>query len=188
MLEAVPGFEALDIGAGKRAKLAIYAQEHGWKVTAIDITYQLDIPGIQWYQEDLNKLVFRDEQFRLILNISSIEHFGIPGRYGIKGLDLDADLRAMDRVADWLSPAGQMIVTLPVGPEAILAPFHRVYGPHRLDKLFDKYDVVDAKFWNKQGNVDTFRPCSAGTAFTTQHTLEPSHYYAIGGFILEKTL
>ena len=185
MLDGVAGFKALDVGPGSRAALGRYARDHGWDVTAVDLFTDAKIPGIEWRKADLRDMTFEPESFRLILNVSSIEHFGVPGRYGIKGYDADADIQAMDMMADWLSPAGRMILTLPIGPDTLHAPFHRVYG-QRLDRLLAKYDIIDGQFWNKQDGFNSYRPCTAPEAFTTIPTLEPHHYYAIGGFVLEK--
>jgi len=182
----LPGHECLDVGPGKRAALGVYARDKGWDVKAVDINVDRQIPGITWYHAALAKMAFDPEQFRLILNISSLEHFGIPGRYGITRFQEDVDIQAMELMCNWLSPAGRMILTLPVGPDTIFAPHHRIYG-RRLDRLLEGYNTIDARFWNKQDGIDLFRPCSAGDAFTTVPTLEPHHYYAIGGFILERS-
>jgi len=184
------GKRLLDVGPGTRAKLGKWAMAHrGWDVLAVDILEDIKIPGIAWIRADLNNLEFDPNYFSLILNVSSIEHFGIPGRYGIGKLDKDSDLRAMKRMREWLAGDGIMIVTVPVGSEnVILAPYHRVYNNEGLIELFSGYTVTEQKFWNKQGGNDKeYLPCPDEEAFSTVSTLDPYHYYAIGGFILGKS-
>lgn len=188
-IPAGDGKRLLDVGPGARAKLGKWAMgQRGWNVLAVDIHEDIKIPGIAWIKGDLNNLEFDPDYFSLILNVSSIEHFGIPGRYGIGKLDEDADLRAMRRMREWLAEDGAMIVTTPVGnKETILAPYHRIYDNERLLKLFDGYIVKVQKFWNKQGgNNNEFVACSADEALSAVPTLDPHHYYAIGGFVLQK--
>ena len=182
------GKRLLDVGPGTRAKLGKWAMRKGWNVTAVDILEKVDVPGILWIKGDLNNLEFDPGYFIFILNVSSIEHFGIPGRYGISRLDEDADLRAMRRMRKWLAEDGTMIVTTPVGSkEAIFAPYHRVYSNERLIRLFSGYTVIKQGFWNKQGGNDNqFSPCSDSEAFSTIPILDPCHYYAIGGFVLQR--
>jgi len=182
------GKRLLDVGPGTRVKLGKWAKGKGWNVTAVNILEEVNIPSILWIKGDLNNLEFDPDCFTLILNVSSIEHFGIPGRYGISKLDKDADLRAMGKMRIWLAEDGAMIVTLPVGSkEVIFAPYHRVYSNERLIRLFSGYTVIKQGFWNKQGGNDNeFFPCSDNEAFSTVPTLDPHHYYAIGGFVLRR--
>jgi len=176
----------LDIGPGPRCSLGKWAKKRGWSIIAVDILENISIPGIHWINDDLNNLSFPQGHFHLILNVSSIEHFGVPGRYGINTLDEDADLRAMDRMSGWLNYTGKMIVTLPVGNHyTVLSPYHRVYDNNRLQSIFSGYKVRVQKFWHKTDmNDNEFVPCSDEQAFSTQPTLSPHHYYAIGGFVL----
>lgn len=185
------GKRLLDVGPGARVKLGRWARgQRGWSVTAVDILETVNAPGISWVTGDLNHLKFDPGYFAFILNVSSIEHFGVPGRYGITELDADADLRAMRRMRKWLAEDGIMVVTLPIGSEEVIfAPYHRVYNNERLTRLFSGYTVAKQEFWNKQGgNNDKFLPCSDGSAFSTIATLSPHHYYAIGGFVLRKNM
>jgi hypothetical protein len=123
--------------------------------------------------------------FDLVLNVSSVEHFGLPGRYGILALDETADLRAMAKVRVLMNPGAQMILTVPVGIDARLTPFHRVYGETRLPKLLDGYEVVTEAYYAKFGGKDGYKETSRGVALAVKPTLVPKHYYAIGCFVLE---
>lgn len=179
--------QVLDIGSGLRARLALYAIRQGWQVTGIDLTRcVLRHEGFTFIQDDFLIREFK-ERFNLVLNVSSIEHFGIPGRYGVKKLDQDADLKAMRKIHDLLTPDGRMILTIPIGIDAMLSPFHRVYGKVRLPKLLEGYRTIVQCYWAKFDNKDVFKKTTQNTALAIKATLKPHHYYAIGGFVLEAT-
>lgn len=178
---------ALDIGPGTRARVARYAIDRGWHVVGIDLMPCGWGPHKKFVfiQGDFLTRKF-ERQFNLVLNISSIEHFGVPGRYGVKGLDFDADLRAMRKMRGLMTPQAQMILTLPVGLDAMMIPFHRVYGEERLPLLLEGYQIVVQRYWAKFNNVDVFKETTRDIALNTKPLLTPAHYYAVGGFILEK--
>lgn len=176
---------ALDIGPGAHARMARHAIKQGWHVVGIDLVQcPLRHNRFTFIKDDFLTKEFK-EQFELVLNVSSIEHFGIPGRYGIKRFDEDADLRAMHKIRDLMTTNARMILTIPIGRDTVLAPFHRVYGRERLPRLFDGYRVVHQRCWAKFGGVDNFKKTTQNTALSVEPTLKPHHYYAIGGFVLE---
>jgi len=168
-----------------RARIARYAISQGWHVVGIDLMRcGLRHDRFTFIRDDFLTRKFK-EQFDLVLNVSSIEHFGIPGRYGIKELNEDADLRAMSKMRSLMASGARMVLTIPIGRDTVLAPFHRVYGRERLPRLFDGYHVVHQRCWAKFGGVDNFKKTTQNTALSVEPTLKPRHYYAIGGFVLE---
>lgn len=178
---------ALDIGPGARGRLAVHAIKQGWNVIAVDlVSCQFKHPKFTHIQQDFATVKF-DRKFDLIINVSSIEHFGIPGRYGVTEFDAAADLRAMQKARDLMNPGAKMILTIPLGKDAVLIPFHRVYGREYLPRLFSGYTVTVQEYWNKRGNSDNFVRCSQNDALDTKPTLKPAHYYALGCFLLEAT-
>jgi hypothetical protein len=176
---------ALDIGPGPRAKLAHAAIKRGWSVVGVDL-------GNVGYRHDRFVFVRGDfgnldlgRTFDLVLNVSSTEHFGLPGRYGILVLDETADLLAMANVKTLMNPGAQMILTVPVGVDARLPPYHRVYGEQRLPELLDGYKIIHDAYYAKFGGKDAFQETSQDVALGVKPTLVPKHYYAIGCFVLE---
>lgn len=180
----------LDVGPGPRFDLTGVALRQGWTVIALDIrplAPKFSHERFTFVHEDLNtvKLPYK---FGCILNLSSIEHFGLPGRYGIEKLDIDADLRGMKRLHSLMTDKGQMLMTVPVGHDALFVPYHRVYGVKRLPLLLEGFRVIKQEYWNKINGIDTYRKCSRQEALDTEPLNGKVRYYAIGAMILEKEL
>ena len=184
-----PNPRCLDMGPGQRGRLAREAVKRGWHVTGVDLmTCDLEMPGFCFVRGDLRTVPLAGV-FDLVLNVSTIEHVGIPGRYGVARLEPDADLEVMARTHKLMSTNGIMVLTLPVGLDAIHAPFHRIYGMTRMPLLLDGYDVLDAHYWHKTGNDDTiWTRADAGEAMATRATIDPTHYYAIGTLVLRRAV
>jgi 2-polyprenyl-3-methyl-5-hydroxy-6-metoxy-1,4-benzoquinol methylase len=128
-----PG-NALDFGNGG-GPLALAAALDGYNVTAVDLTavrWPYVHPNLRFMQGDILSLNFQSESFDLILNCSSVEHVGLAGRYGIVTDDSEGDLKAMRRLLELLKPGGHMILTIPMGKDAVFEPLCRIYGETRL--------------------------------------------------------
>lgn len=180
----------LDIGPGPRAEMSRYALSLGYKVIAFDL---LDV-NCSHANYEFHKMNFlryrRPKGFKVdyIYNVSSIEHFGLAGRYGVEENVTNADLQAMERLLGWMHKDTKMIVTLPLGIDTIVRPWHRVYGKKRLPRLFKGYEVVAQQYWAKSGGVDKFHSVTQGTALGTVPIEGDLRYYAIGGFVLAKAV
>jgi SAM-dependent methyltransferase len=159
----------------------------GWEVVGVDLApcgFQHE--RFTFIQADLNHLHF-DKVFELIACVSALEHFGVPGRYGVETLDEEADIIAMATMHSMLAPGGKLILTVPVGLGGIMAPFHRVYDQCRVQDLMDGWIRLEKRYWCKRdGDDSTWVVTGWQQAFTTQAALEPAHYYAIGGFLLTR--
>lgn len=180
-LRAEPG-RVLDLGAG-RGFLSLAASLHGHEVVAVDLEEQdfaFVRPDIEYIRGDLNALDLPEASFHQVLNCSTIEHFGLAGRYGSPA-EPDADQRAMTRLASLLRPEGTMVLTIPVGRDGIFAPHHRVYGAQRLPLLLERYSVLREAFFAKPGGVSRWSAVERDAALA-----EPSspRYYALGLFVL----
>ncbi len=182
---APPGGRALDVGCGPRAVMAKVMVSRGWEVVGVDLMPCLwQHEHFTFIQANLNHLHF-DKLFDLVTCVSSLEHFGVPGRYGVEVLDEEADIIAMAMMLFMLSPGGKLILTLPVGRGGMMAPFHRVYDIGRLNELREGWTRLEKKFWVKRhGDDSTWIETGWQEAEGTQATLEPAHYYAIAGFVL----
>ena len=119
--------------------------------------------------------------FDLVIACSSIEHFGLAGRYGATADD-DADLKAARKIHSLLAPSGRLLLTIPVGMDAVHVPWHRVYGSERLPQLIEGFTIVEARFWTKS-------PWQPWYETTMQHALNHPvalQRYALGQFALTK--
>lgn len=173
----------LDLGCGNSPLTAQAAHLCG-KLYAVDLqdVRQPDMPNLTVFKGDIRGLNFQADYFDMILNCSTIEHVGIAGRYGVMQDDLDADLEVMAALARVLKPGGRMLLTLPIGKDTIIRPYHRVYGD-RLKKLMKGWRVLDWAHYGKPRDSDIYRQMGEEEAIAGSPT---DKYYALGLFTLEK--
>ncbi len=186
-----PG-EALDFGSGS-GHLALLAAQRGFDVTAIDLeTVEPPYvhPRLRFLRGDILKLPLAPGRFDLVINCSTVEHVGLVGRYGMSEEQPDGDLDAMARLKRLLKVGGTMLLTIPVGRDALFAPLCRVYGDQRLPRLLEGYAVEREAYWVKDTEnrwVLSDRPtalnfkCSAGSWNALRNV------YALGCFVLRRT-
>lgn len=185
-----PG-NALDFGSGG-SHLALIAAQRGFNATAVDLEpvhWPYVHPGLRFIQGDILKLPLPKEYFDLVINCSTVEHVGLVGRYGVTEDRPDGDLEAMTRLGELMKPDGIMLVTIPVGQDAVFAPLCRVYGKERLPRLLEGFIVEKQDFWVKdwknrwvQADKETALnfEASAGSWDPLQDV------YALGCFVLKK--
>jgi SAM-dependent methyltransferase len=170
--------DILDIGANYSSISGISAGL-GHNVTAIDINPQpYELPGIYKIQGDFLLSEFT-QQFDCVILCSSIEHFGIPGRYNSIEIS-DADIKGMEKIKLLLKPNGIVILTIPVGVDADIFPWHRIYGKNRLTKLLAGYSIIEKSYFIKE-NKQIWRKVDEGRALNEQGS--PA-IYALGLFVL----
>lgn len=185
-----PG-EALDFGSGG-SPLALVAAQRGFSVTAVDLEpvhWPYVHPELRFVRGDILKLPLPAEHFDLIINCSTVEHVGLAGRYGVTENCPDGDLEAMKRLWELMKPGGVMLLTIPLGQDAVFTPLTRVYGRERLPRLLEGYVVEKEAFWVKdqenrwvQADRETALDfeASAGSWDPLQNV------YALGCFVLKK--
>lgn len=169
-----------------------FAIERGWNVIAVG----LEKPD---YRHPRYKFVHGDfltvgieGTFDWIMNISTIEHFGLAGRYGVHVWAPDADLKAMRRLRTLMKPKGKMILTIPVGLDTVVGHYHRVYGKYRLPRLLEGLNILHEQFWGKphpgkswKSQANDFISITKKAALGTRPLRRHKRYYAIGAFTLE---
>jgi SAM-dependent methyltransferase len=175
-----PG-RVLDFGSGN-GMMAIGAAFAGNDVTAVDLEpeqYPFHPHGIEYVQGDINKLELEPQSFDQVINCSTVEHAGLAGRYGSPD-DPDGDLRAMEKLARLLKSGGDMVLTIPVGRDALHAPLHRIYGAERLPRLLEHWQVREEQYWAKPTD-NRFEPVTREQALDEAGS---SSYYALGLFVV----
>lgn len=148
-----PGY-ALDFGTGG-SSLGLIAARKKFQVTSIDlgkVEWPYINPHLEFIQGDLLEMSFQQKEFDIIINCSTIEHVGLQGRYNIFHNKPDGDIEAMQYMKNILKDNGHMLITIPVGIDAIFKPLHRVYGLERLPKLFYGYSIQYEEFWVKNSD------------------------------------
>jgi hypothetical protein len=120
-------------------------------------------------------------QFDTIINCSTTEHIGLAGRYGSADAP-DGDLAAMAILRERMAGAqSRMIFTIPVGRDAVAAPYHRIYGRERLPRVIAKYHIVQEAYYAKIGTKNVWQAVRAEAALAVQGS---DNFYALGLFVL----
>lgn len=178
--------EALDFGSGPGA-MGLVAVRRGFTVTCLDLTsvnVHFDHPRLSFLQGNLLKIGLPAGRYDLVINCSSIEHVGLVGRYGITESKPDGDLDAMNELRRIMKRGGIMLLTVPVGRDAVFRPFHRVYGVDRLPRLLKAWEVLESEYWVKNG-ANRWEPTREDTALAQKPT---DFCYGLGLFVLQRPL
>ena len=178
---------ALDFGPmPPSAPTSQLALRQGYRVVAVGLeNIALKHPFLEYILADINEIE-QPGRFDVIINISTTEHVGL-GRYG-DPVGPAFDLRAMERLRLWMRPFASMYMTIPIGQDAVIGNYHRVYGEERLPKLLEGYAILEEQYWRKSFGDEWFR-CDRKKALAEVATPLPVEsplylYYAIGGFVL----
>ncbi len=183
-----PG-EALDFGSANTA-MGLAAAHRGFNVTAVDlgpVTWLYEHPRLRFQRGDMVTLPLPEDHFDLVLSCSTVEHVGLVGRYDVAEGRPDGDLEAMARLRRLMKPGGRMLLTIPVGRDAVFMPMCRVYGAQRLPLLFKGYAVEEESYWTKRvGNRWSPATRSEALAFVSDVTSSTyrRNVYGLGLFVL----
>jgi SAM-dependent methyltransferase len=174
-----PG-EALEFGCGN-SWLSLVAARRGFHTLAVDLTpvdWAYVHPLARFVQTDVLDLKLPGSSLDLVINCSAIEHVGL-GRYG-DGANNNGDLEAMNVMRAFLKPHGTMLLTIPVGQDAVVAPLHRIYGAKRLRLLLHGFRTQAKEYWTKD---DRNRWIAVSEDAALNEELRPNTY-ALGCFVL----
>jgi len=183
-----PG-EALDFGSGG-SHLALVAAQRGYAVTAVDLVRSSPPyvhPALHCVVGDIRTVALPERHYDLVLNCSTVEHVGLVGRYGVGESRPDGDLEAMARLRVLMKPSGTMLLTIPVGRDAVFEPLCRVYGSERLPRLLQGFSVLQEAYWVKdRGNRWTLQDRAAALNFRADVRSWSAlrNVYALGLFVL----
>lgn len=183
-----PG-DALDFGPGE-SFLGLTAAMRGFRVTAVDLgpaAWPYRHPDLSFVQGDLLEMELPAGSLDLVLCCSTVEHVGLSGRYGVTREQGDGDLEAMSRLRRWMRPSASLLLTVPVGLDAVLPPFCRVYGQGRLPRLLEGFAVAREQYWQKDPD-NRWVGVGRGTALAYParvDSLDPlRNVHALGCFVL----
>lgn len=185
-----PG-EALDFGPGN-SLLGLIAAQRGFRVAAVGLElvhWPYSHTNLRFIQGDILKLSLPKRHFDLVINCSTVEHVGLAGRYGVREGRPDGDLEAMTALKELMKPAGMMLLTIPIGQDAVFAPLCRIYGAQRLPQLLAGYAVEKENYWVKDSQ-NRWVLCSKESALNFKAdagSRDPlRNVYALGCFVLRK--
>jgi len=137
-LGSAQGKKVLDIGCtSKWNVLPAMLAELGWEVYGIDIReMKFRHPNFHFVGEDIRHTSFPNDFFDSVCAISTIEHIGLGGRFGVNKDDPQGDVKAVREVQRIIRPGGTFLVTVPYGQRALVHPLHKVYDKAQLKELF----------------------------------------------------
>jgi len=145
----------LDIGCVE-SRLPIQLASLGYKVHGIDVRpYPFKHPNFQFHMVDIFEWS-PGQSFDVIILVSTLDHFGL-GVFGDLKVE-NADKNAVERISNWLSEDGQLLVTLPFGKPEVTW-LHRISDLNRLRYLFSDFEWVEQKYFKRVN--ESWIPCSA---------------------------
>ncbi len=155
-LDSIPKGKVLDVGCTARLNyLPAALASLGWEVWGIDLrVFKFKHSSFHFILGDIRDTSFPDNFFDAAYAVSTIEHIGLSGRYGITREDLEGDSKAVREIARMLSPGGTLLCTVPYGREAkIIRPVHRVYDKSSLEKLFHDWVMKDEIYYLRKSDA-----------------------------------
>ncbi|MFX0206159.1 MAG: class I SAM-dependent methyltransferase [Candidatus Hodarchaeota archaeon] len=175
--------KVLDIGCFA-SPLTTIIKELGFIVDGIDL---LPAPyiyeGVNYFEGDFLKANLKESFYDVVILCSTIEHFGLEGRYGSPSVD-KGDLKAIEKVNSILRPGAILIITIPYGKEKTIKPWHRVYNKNSklLKYLYDNFEVMIEDYY-KNNKENKWVKCIENEA----SRVTPSEVnYALGLFVFKK--
>ena len=139
------GRVVLDIGCAS-SRLPIQLASLGYEVHGLDTRpYPFRHTNFQFHKADIFEWS-PEQSFDIILLVSTLEHFGL-GIYGDLALS-EADKKAIERISNWLSEGGQLVVTVPFG-KAEVTKKHRIYDLERLKYIFSNFKWIDQRYFRR---------------------------------------
>lgn len=150
-LHGLPPGRVLDVGCADGGNvLAPILASLGWQVYGIDIrAFKLPYPNFRFVKRDMAAGTgFNDDFFDCVYAVSSIEHFGLAGRYGVKEDDPQADFKAVRETKRVLKPGAPFLLTVPYGSGGVVRPSERVYSRGRLSQLLADWSIRDEAYWH----------------------------------------
>jgi len=138
-LTSIPrGSKILDVGcAGSMFPLLINSL-YG-RVWGIDIRPHPMAGEFYFLRGDICNSNHLDTWFDVVTAISTIEHIGIGGRYGVVP-HAEGDAKAIKEIYRILKPGGMFLMTVPFGEEYRITPTHRIYNASMMETLLHDFD------------------------------------------------
>ena len=141
----------LDVGCVARLNLVpATIASLGWEVYGIDMRpFKFRFPNFHFVLGDVTKTDFPDSFFDAVSAVSTLEHIGLEGRYGISKGDPEGDAKAVREIRRILGKGGRLLVTLPYGIEKRQTTLNRVYNQDSLKELFSNWEIKEKVFYSQ---------------------------------------
>lgn len=143
--------KVLDVGCTARLNfIPATLTSIGWEVYGIDMRqFKFRAPNFHFVLGDITKTEFPDNSFNAVYAVSTLEHIGLSGRYGISKGDPEGDAKAVREIRRVLHKNGRFLVTLPYGKEKKQTTLNRVYDENSLGNLLSGWEIKDKVFYSQ---------------------------------------
>jgi len=157
-----PPAKVLDVGCSG-SFFPLLLASFGYDTYGIDIRNypilnKLKFKNFTFVKGDIKESPFPNSYFDVITAISTIEHIGISGRYGIED-DPEGDKKALEEMVRILKPQGAILLTIPFGKGKVIKPYMRVYDESRLKDLV-RDCIIELEEYYIQDDTDNWIECS----------------------------
>lgn len=157
-LEGMQKGRALDIGCTDSNNILPFVLASlGWEVYGIDTReFRFKHPNFHFVCEDIRNTSFPDDFFDCIYAVSTIEHIGLKGRYGVTEDDPEGDKKAVKEIMRILGSGGKFLLTVPYGRGQLVKPLQRTYDKFRLQELLSQGRIEEEVYYildNEEGWV-----------------------------------
>lgn len=152
------------------------------EVSTLNLYLGEDIKDVKQIEGDIRNTDLRSDVFDCITCISTLEHIGVSGRYGVEE-DTYGDLKAMKEMLRLLKKNGKLLLTVPYGAKDVL-PINKLYNRNRTEKLFEGYKVLKEEYLKYNRKYGIWLNVSEEEAAST--VWEDNRWYSLGLFVLQK--
>jgi ubiquinone/menaquinone biosynthesis C-methylase UbiE len=168
-----PPARILDVGC-VGSFFPLILSSFGYDTYAIDIRNysilnKLTYKDFHFFKESIVKTNFPENYFDAVCAISTIEHIGLSGRYGVKE-DKEGDEKALEEMKRIVKPGGTILLTIPFGKAKIIKPFTKVYDSALVEKLTSGLLLETEAFYKQDSHEDWYK-CSREEAETTDSNI-----------------
>ena len=169
-LGLLPKGKVLDVGCTARLNyLPAALTSLGWEVWGIDLReFKFKHPNFHLVLEDIRNTNLPGKFFDAAYAVSTIEHLGLSGRYGVPQEDLEGDAKAVMEIARVLRPGGTLLCTVPWGKAKIIKPLQRIYDKPGLERLFHDW-VTKSRVYYAQESDGYWTPLPEEEAIKVQN-------------------
>ncbi|KKN23699.1 hypothetical protein LCGC14_0902240 [marine sediment metagenome] len=143
------GTKLLDVGCVARTNfIPALACELDFDVWGIDIRpYWFEHPNFTFIQGDITDPRLVPHNMDIVTAISTIEHIGIKGRYGVTKKRLGSDWTAIRSIYGILRQGGSLVLTVPthLRHEDKISSLGKTYGTRTINSMLRGWKEVDCR-------------------------------------------
>jgi SAM-dependent methyltransferase len=182
----------------KNGKIMDVGAKEGLPITDMllenqNIVYAIDLNAVATHQNgnliiakgDIISTTFEDNFFDSVIVISTLEHIGVAGRYGISVANETGDFQAMSEIFRVLKPGGKVLVTVPYGMGKSL-PLNRLYDAERTKKLFTNFEITQSQYFIFHPEYELWLEADEEKA--SKNNWDNNQWYALACFCANKPM